>query len=168
MKIGPELRSEYERLLWLAGRLPVPTVVGWSKQDNHEALIMIELKGVDLCESVESGRDAMDAISVFATALKRFHAVPISDWPFSNHAPGMILTHGDACLPNLLVDDATVTGYLDVGRASPGAPEDDFAAAIWSIDRNLGGGYVEKFLSAYGAPPMSAVKIEQLRHSYSW
>jgi aminoglycoside phosphotransferase len=47
-----------------------------------------------------------------------------------------------------------------------GSPEDDLAAAVWTLQYNYGHGLARDFLDAYGWPPMTDVAIELLRRKY--
>jgi hypothetical protein len=40
------------------------------------------------------------------------------------------------------------------------------AAAVWSLQYNLGPGHARRFLDAYGVPPTTDDEIETLRRSY--
>jgi aminoglycoside phosphotransferase len=61
--------------------------------------------------------------------------------------------HGDYCLPNVMFTGEAVSGYLDLGRVAISDPWWDLAAGSWSVTRNLGPGWEELFLSAYGVAP---------------
>ncbi|HLH74809.1 MAG TPA: APH(3') family aminoglycoside O-phosphotransferase [Chloroflexota bacterium] len=62
----------------------------------------------------------------------------------------LVVCHGDYCLPNVLVSNGRVTGYLDLGRLGVADRWWDLAVAIWSITHNLGPGWEDLFLDAYG------------------
>lgn len=61
-----------------------------------------------------------------------------------------VFTHGDYCLPNILIHQGQVSGFVDVGRAGIGDPYRDLALAARSISRNLGAEWVASFFEAYG------------------
>jgi kanamycin kinase/aminoglycoside 3'-phosphotransferase-2 len=66
----------------------------------------------------------------------------------------LVLTHGDYCLPNVLVEPQTgqITGFVDLGRAGVSERWYDLALCIRSITYNLGGIWTESFLDAYAIP----------------
>lgn len=65
----------------------------------------------------------------------------------------LVFTHGDYCLPNIMVDGDSVSGFLDWGYAGLGDAYRDFVAAEYSVGRNLGKEWVPSFFDAYGVNP---------------
>jgi aminoglycoside phosphotransferase len=71
-------------------------------------------------------------------------------------------THGDYCLPNILLDPATfqVTGFVDWGRAGVADRYHDLGIAVRSIRRNLGPECVAPFFAAYGISTVDWGKVD--------
>jgi kanamycin kinase/aminoglycoside 3'-phosphotransferase-2 len=65
----------------------------------------------------------------------------------------LVFTHGDLCLPNILVGSGRVTGFVDLGGAGISDRWRDLALTTRSITRNLGRSRGDAFLEAYGAAP---------------
>ena len=165
LKIGLALRREYERLRWLDGRQPCPQPVGFTTHDTAEALLMSFVPGMDLADLAASLPPQV-ILTRLATALTAFHATPIADWPFDREESGKTLVHGDACLPNFLYRGGRLSGFIDLGDMTIGAPEIDLSAAIWSLQYNLGPGYGLAFLHAYGVKDAEEALVERLRLRY--
>ena len=64
----------------------------------------------------------------------------------------LVFTHGDYCLPNIIVDEdeCRLVGFVDVGRAGIADRYYDLALGLRSIQYNLGDGHARTFLDAYG------------------
>ena len=62
----------------------------------------------------------------------------------------LVVLHGDYCVPNVIVDQGTVSGYVDLGRCGVGDRHRDLAIGARSIARNFGGDAVGLFMDAYG------------------
>jgi len=61
------------------------------------------------------------------------------------------LIHGDACLPNLIMENGRFRSFIDVGQAGVGDRHIDLYWAIWSLQYNLGtDAYTDLFLDLYG------------------
>ncbi|MCP4641800.1 MAG: aminoglycoside 3'-phosphotransferase [bacterium] len=64
----------------------------------------------------------------------------------------LVLTHGDACLPNYIFDGDRFTGFVDCGRFGVADRYQDLALAARSTIYNLGPDWVQPFFDAYGLP----------------
>jgi kanamycin kinase len=65
----------------------------------------------------------------------------------------LVVCHGDYCLPNAILGEGEVTGYVDLGELGVADRWWDLAVAAWSVTWNLGPGWEELFLSSYGVDP---------------
>jgi aminoglycoside 3'-phosphotransferase-2 len=75
----------------------------------------------------------------------------------------LVVTHGDACLPNFMADGAKFSGYIDCGRLGVADRHQDIALACGSIKRNFGRDLVAAFLEAYGDFEQQAEKMVYYR-----
>lgn len=73
----------------------------------------------------------------------------------------LVFTHGDYCLPNVLLDPArfTVSAYLDWGRAGVADRYQDLAIGARSVRHNLGAAWEAHFLAAYGLSPLDQERL---------
>ena len=163
LKVGPRLQPEYDRLIWLAGRLPAPSPIGFTSQASADALLTSAVEGQDLA-TLSHSLTSQAVTERLAGALRVLHATPVTDWPFGRK--GSMLVHGDACLPNFLFLRDHLTGYIDVGEMALGDPEIDLAAAVWSLQYNMGVGHGLTFLREYGVVGANEADVERLRLSY--
>ena len=163
LKVGPCLQREYDRLRWLAGRLPAPRPLGFSGEGSQDALLMTAVGG-DSLAALSDSLPPQAVIARLAAALRDLHATPATDWPFGGKCG--VLVHGDACLPNFLFAGDHLSGYIDVGDMALADAEVDLAAAVWSLQYNMGAGYGLAFLREYGVVGANEEDIERLRLSY--
>ena len=163
LKVGPRLQREYERLRWLEGRLPAPRAVGFTSHGGEDALLMAAVEG-DSLAALSAALPPQAIIARLATALRDLHAASAADWPFGGK--GGVLVHGDACLPNFLFVGDKLSGYIDVGDMELADPEIDLAAAVWSLQYNMGSGHGLAFLREYGVVGATEDEVERLRLSY--
>jgi kanamycin kinase len=165
LKIGPDLQREYEKLQWLEGRLPCPRPIGFTTHDIADALLMSAVDGDDLAQ-LSTLLPPQVILARLATALKVLHTTEITDWSFDGNEGGKTLVHGDACLPNFLYRGDHLSGYIDIGDLTVGETEVDLAAAVWSLQYNLGPGHGLAFLREYGLKDADEERVEALRLKY--
>jgi kanamycin kinase len=162
LKTGPQLEREYERLKWLEGRLPAPRPIGFASRDGKDALLMSAIEGRDLADLC-AVLSPQTIITRLASALRIIHSTTTAGWPFGG---GGVLVHGDACLPNFLYHYDQLSGYIDLGDLALDKPEIDLAAAVWSLQYNIGPGYGPAFLHEYGIGGANEEMAERLRLAY--
>ncbi len=94
---------------------------------------------------VEPGRDFHEEFARHSARSALAH--------LEEHRPpseDLVVCHGDFCLPNVMVEDWSPTGILDLGELGVADRWWDLAVATWSLTWNLGPGFEERFLRAYG------------------
>lgn len=70
------------------------------------------------------------------------------------------LLHGDYCLPNVILRDWRLSGFIDLGNAGIGDRHIDLLWGIWTLNYNLKTTkWTDRFLDAYGREQVEAEKL---------
>ena len=155
-KSGPEAAAEADRLAWLAGTgVPCPVL----RDRGPDWVLTAELPGRDLAREWPASR-RQAALAAMAEGLRVLHALDPADCPFVSPFPPQpatsrrVVTHGDYCCPNVLVDPSTMrfAGLVDVGRLGVGDPYVDFAVTSMTLVGTLN--------PQYGGAPAARLVIE--------
>lgn len=75
----------------------------------------------------------------------------------------VVVTHGDACLPNFILNGEYVEGLIDVGRAGLADRHADLALTHRSLIRNLDQEHAKRFLDLYGRELVDEGKLAYYR-----
>jgi kanamycin kinase len=75
----------------------------------------------------------------------------------------LVFTHGDYCLPNILLQGEDISGFIDLDRAGISDKYNDLAIASRSIAYNLGAAYVPRFFEYYGVTTVDEEKVQYYR-----
>lgn len=148
------LTREIDRLRWAARYHPVPRVL-----DNGTDWMLTE--AIDARSAVET--DGATAARALGAGLRALHdALPTADCPFEWSAESrggrgtppidlLVVCHGDACVPNTLVDaNGSWVAHVDLGRLGRADRWADLAVASMSLGWNFGEGFETAFFDAYG------------------
>jgi aminoglycoside phosphotransferase len=136
---------------------------------GEDRLLTAEVPGRDLTHLVD---DPARVVRMLADALLKLHSAPIDLLGVVEEGGGgrsnLVIVHGDACLPNILVDDAgeRPIGLVDVGDMRIGRAEEDLAAACWSIGFNIGIEWGGAFLGHYDWPHTDQDTVQALADAY--
>lgn len=75
----------------------------------------------------------------------------------------LVFTHGDYCLPNILIYENKLGGFIDLGRAGISDRYQDIAIACRSLSHNWGKEWVDHLLEDYGLSEIDEQKMEYYR-----
>ena len=198
LKVSPDpieldQRPEYERMNWLRDKLPVPEVLYFAEENEHQYLLMTAVPGMDASQP-DMLREPARLVRLLAEGLHKIHAVDWRGCPFPRPLDIMLdsaqqrveqgevdetdfddvrqgwtarsalaqlmaarppveewcFVHGDYCLPNILIHNNRLSGFIDWGRAGVADRYQDLALAERSIIYNLSPQWVQPFFDAYG------------------
>lgn len=196
IKWGPHdaeanMRDEAERMRWARRWTTVPEVLEQGQDDAHEWLVTAALAG----RSAVDPRwidDPETAVRAVGRGLRELHdALPVEECPWSwdpasriaNAAVRgiripddlrspppvdvLVVCHGDACMPNtLLDDDGTPLGHVDLAALGVADRWADIAVASMSTQWNYGPGWEDTLIEAYGVEPDRA-RIDYYRRLWN-
>jgi aminoglycoside phosphotransferase len=189
------LFEETQKMQWLESHgIPVPSVIEYARDEQHEYLLMTELAGQD----ASLATDPKAAVHALALGLQRLHSLP-TDCPFdrcldktlleaqqhwrnglvdeTDFDPSrlgtdvallyqhlhdqrpiehLVFTHGDYCLPNIMLENNQISGFIDLGRAGLADACQDLALMTRSLESDHNAqfhGLSGYFLEVYGVNP---------------
>ncbi len=74
-----------------------------------------------------------------------------------------VLIHGDYCLPNIMLDNWRLSGFIDVGNGGVGDRHIDLFWGTWTLWFNLHTNeYYDRFLDAYGRDKVNDYKLKTI------
>lgn len=172
------MRDEAERMRWARHWITAPEVLAQGQDDTHEWLVTVAL---DARSAVDPRWVEEPELSVRAVGegLRTLHdALPVDDCPWEwsvaerlanaaardvdvpaelRDAPSidrLVVCHGDACMPNTLLDDAgRPVGFVDLAALGTADRWADIAVASMSTAWNFGPGWEDTLIEAYGIEP---------------
>ncbi|MDP3952875.1 aminoglycoside 3'-phosphotransferase [Microbacterium sp.] len=183
IKHGPldleaNMRDEAERMRWASQWTRVPEVLDQGEDATHEWLVTAALPG----ESAVAPRwiaEPATAVRAVGEALRALHdALPVDECPWSWGVPGrianaeargirippgpreapaidrLVVCHGDACVPNTLLDaGGHWLAHVDLAALGTADRWADIAVASMSTEWNYGPGWEDALIEAYGVEP---------------
>ena len=198
------LQAEAERIQWLNGRLPVPTIRHFEMTANGAFLLMTAVPGVNITHfNNRPDSEKEIAVQLLATGLHQLHNLPFASCPFDQRldrqietaqqrmaagrvdasdfdeerrgqkphdlfdellatrptSEDVVFTHGDYCLPNVMIENGRFTGFIDLGNAGIADRYQDLALCTRSLTYNFGPGWEELFWQSYGLTQPDIAKL---------
>lgn len=145
------LRREMAMNDYLTGKLPVSETVVFVEEGERAYYLKTRLEGDSLADQ-KILQEPEKVVALLVKALGMFHGVNSGDCTIKcPDSEGECLVHGDFCLPNILVQDGEISGFIDTEAGGLGDPWMDYAWCIWSLEYNLGTDqYTPLFLESMG------------------
>lgn len=97
-------------------------------------------------DDIRRGRKAVDLFQELVVAI------PASE--------DLVFTHGDYCLPNIIIDNGDISGFIDWGSGGIADRYQDLALAARSLEYNFGAKWVPLLFKEYGLDSIDYSKIE--------
>jgi aminoglycoside phosphotransferase len=72
----------------------------------------------------------------------------------------LVFTHGDYCLPNIILGNNNLNGFVDWSRAGTADRYQDLALAARSLDFNISSNLTEQLFEEYGIEQIDWAKVE--------
>jgi kanamycin kinase len=155
---GVDLTPERDRLAWAAPFARVPEVLELRAEETGQLLVTRALPGRSAVTVAPRA-----AARALGEGLRALHdALPVDACPFgwsigyggvepAVPVDRLVVAHGDACVPNTLVDaDGRWTAHVDLGQLGLADRWGDLAVASASLGWNFGDGFEDEFFAAYG------------------
>lgn len=192
--LNGKLNHEYQIQKWIDSRIQVPKALKYVKEGATEYLITSGIEGTPVYQLQKEQKE--DGVRVLAEALKLIHSMNTKGCPLTstiddkiklvkinadnplkkrklanlekvNVSENIMLTHGDYCLPNILVtDDGNLGGVIDWDYGGLADQYVDFVSCLWSLKYNFGeGDWISQFLEEYG---MSWIGSDSSSLGTSW
>lgn len=143
LKVSSNIKLlEYEKDIfkWLndSNKLPVPEVVFWYKDQDKGYLITKKIRGKMLCDNYFIKRPKQ-LIKIIKDVIELVSSVNIEDFPFKEKIDinNKVFSHGDLCLPNIIIRNNKIVGFLDLGDAAIRDKEYDVATILRSYEYNI-------------------------------
>ncbi|MCL6625786.1 aminoglycoside 3'-phosphotransferase [Alicyclobacillus shizuokensis] len=160
------LQPERRRLAWLQGKLPVPSVLYFGVRGPYQFLLMSEVPGLPASDPA-CLQTPEKLAKLLATGLRAIHALAVDTCPFrlqedQGRGEGdLVVCHGDYSLPNVLVSDGAIRGFIDLGQLGVGDRYWDLATVWRSLRYNrLPETCFSVFSEAYGLRAVDEEKLE--------
>jgi aminoglycoside phosphotransferase len=184
------LRRETEILRWVDQRVPTPEPLYYMCSGDAEYQLTTEVPGTPAHQVQPEERE--DAVRVMAFALRIIHDLDPSGCPYVGtirervealrprlgagdaerlsrlleRAPSEepAFTHGDYCLPNIIIKRGRLSGVIDWDHGGLADPYVDLASCIWSMKYNYGEAeakesWIPMFLDYYGIDGLDDEKL---------
>lgn len=130
------LTEEYNKDSWINKYIISPKPILFIVENNKAYYLREYISGEVLCID-KYLKDPLLLIDLLVEAINYIHNVKVDDKKYIYDLEYNTLTHGDFCLPNILVENNKFKAFIDLGDSGIGDPWRDYAWCIWSLEYNL-------------------------------
>ncbi len=167
------LEREYRMTSFLQEHGLAPEAILYTTHNHQDYLLTAAVPGKDGVDDEYIQQPARLATAL-GKHLRRLHSLPLDGCPYPNRSPEIrqeasaemqmeltqanlyqpvdhVVIHGDYCLPNVMMKDLALSGFIDNGGGGIGDRHYDLAWGLWSLQFNLDTDqYQDDFLNGYG------------------
>ena len=119
----------------LENKLPLSKSILFIENDNLYYYLKTKVIGTPLVNFINRPKQV---IKLLKEAFILLQSVDTSNIKLINKdSVGDKLVHGDFCLPNIIIHNKKVSGFIDVEAMGLGDPWIDYSWCIWSLEYNL-------------------------------
>lgn len=130
------LKNEYIKDKWICKYINSPKPIMFIIDSNKAYYLREYLVGENLCLE-KYIKDPELLVDLLVKAINLLHSTKVEDKKYIIDSEYNTLIHGDFCLPNIMVYNNEITGFIDLGDSGIGDPWRDYAWCIWSLEYNL-------------------------------
>lgn len=130
------LENEFNKDEWLYNYNISSKPIAFIIENNKAYYLREYIAGDNLCIDKYINQPLL-LIDLLVEAINILHNTNVIDKKHIIDSKYNTLIHGDLCLPNILINDNKVVGFIDLGDAGIGDPWIDYAWCIWSLEYNL-------------------------------
>jgi len=130
------LKREFDKGTWLNKYSLTSKPIILIKRYNKHFYLKECLDGEPLFDNKYTSNPEL-LTNLIVEAFDKLKALDNKDCPFkSNDNIGNEFVHGDLCLPNILIKNNHVVGFIDLENSGLGDRWYDYAWVLWSVVRN--------------------------------
>jgi kanamycin kinase len=181
-KIG-SLKSEYNMTQFLHTHHMAPKALLYVSDEENDYLVTEAIHGEDGIENIHIV-NPKKLVSVFGEYLRMLHSLPTDGCPYPDKTTDYlneasergidtsslneihytpndnVVIHGDYCLPNIIMENFSFKGFIDLGEGGIGDRHHDLYWGLWTLNYNLKTeDYHDTFLDAYGRKDIDPVGL---------
>ena len=186
------LEREYRMTEFLHAHQMAPRVMEYTDDDTHDYLLTAAVQGTDGVDP-DHINDPEQLAAAFGHHLRRLHELPLTGCPYPGRSAEIrqealdsgipaslleeltyvpvdnVIIHGDYCLPNVIMENYHLRGFIDTGYGGIGDRNYDIYWGLWTLQYNLDTEqYHDIFLDAYGKDGVNMDGVHYFSQLVDW
>ncbi|CAN7651126.1 aminoglycoside 3'-phosphotransferase [Paenibacillus sp. LjRoot56] len=175
------LEREFRMTSFLHSHNVAPKVMAFESDQDNDYFLTEAITGEDGVSGVHL-KYPNKLATVLGENLRMLHSISTVNCPYDNRtselldeqseisydlkklitftAKNNVIIHGDYCLPNIIMDNFSFKGFIDLGYGGVGDRHYDICWGIWTLNHNFKTNiYRDLFLDAYGREDMDIERL---------